>query len=192
MTSTGWPAMDDALARVAAGGPGAGAGAAASAAAALAAAIVEIVARASDATWPEARAVAAQGAALRIRAVRLAADNAEVFAAAQAALGEAREATTGRGLLGPALDRAAAVPLAVADVAADVAALAEHAGRHGHPDRRPDAAAAAELAAGAAAAAAHLVAVNLVSHGEGGRVAAAHAAAANARAAADRTIALGG
>jgi len=192
MTVSHWPPMDDALASVAAGGPGAGAGAAAAAAAALAAAVVEIVARASGATWPESAAVAAQGAALRMRAGRLATDNADVFAAAQSALAVARLQTEKPGLLGRALERAAAVPLAVADVAADIATLAEHAARHSDPDRRADAAAAAVLAAGAARAAAHLVTVNLTSHPDDERVSGARNAATSARAAADRTISLSG
>jgi formiminotetrahydrofolate cyclodeaminase len=63
--------------------------------------------------------------------------------------------------LGQALDRAADVPLAIAEAACDVAQLAAYVADHCEGDVRADAASAAALASGAARAAAHLVEVNL-------------------------------
>jgi formiminotetrahydrofolate cyclodeaminase len=114
---------------------------------------------------------AAQASALADRLIRLAALDADVFAAALEAL---RHATEGGNedasgsesrdfQLGRTLDQAAAVPLAIAEAAADVALLASEVARAEGSELREDAAAAAWLTAGAARAAAHLVAINLAS-----------------------------
>lgn len=180
-------AIAELLEAMSAAEPGAGAGAGAAVAAGLAAAVVEIVAAASTG-WPESGAIAAQAATLRRRGERLAGENAEAFAEAQAALLATRRGERPHAALGPVLEHAGAVPLAIAELGADVAALAEVAAVAGEPDRRPDAAAAAALAAGAADAAAHLVLVNLASPAEPARAEAAGAAAAAARASAGRAL----
>jgi formiminotetrahydrofolate cyclodeaminase len=161
-------------------------GSAAAVVAAVAAAVVAKAARRS-----ENRGAATQALALTDRLTKLAALDADVFAAALAALREA----TGRGeleasgsesrdfQLGRTLDEAAAVPLAIAEAAADVALLAAEVARAEGSELREDAAAAAQLAAGAARAAAHLVSINLASRPE--IQAKARAAVAAAAAAAD-------
>jgi len=68
------------------GGGACGAGAVAATSLALAADVVAGAARASDGAWSEARGVAAQSAALRRRAIALARENADAFAAAMGAL----------------------------------------------------------------------------------------------------------
>jgi formiminotetrahydrofolate cyclodeaminase len=144
------------LARVATDDPEPGSGALAGITLAFAAAVVTGAARASLSAWDEARAVAAQGEALRARAERLAAEDAVAYRAARKALGQG----SGPGLAA-ALDYAAVVPMQLASAASDVAQLALEVTRRGDPERRDDVAAAAHLAAGAAAAAARLVAANL-------------------------------
>ena len=63
--------------------------------------------------------------------------------------------------LGVALERAAAIPLAIAEVGADVADLAASLAEHGNPAVRGDAVAGALLAEAGTRAAAHLVRINL-------------------------------
>ena len=142
--------------------PTPGGGSVAALVGALAAAVVEMAARASTG-WTEAGAVVAQAAALRRRLEELAPANDEAYEHAIAALG----APTGRSqeqrdwMLSSSLDRAAALPLAVAEAASCVAELASVVADAGDPQWRADAAAAAMLALGATRAAAHLVEVNL-------------------------------
>jgi formiminotetrahydrofolate cyclodeaminase len=149
---------------IAAGAPGHGAGVGAAAVVSTAAAVVALVARASRVGWDDAGGVAAHPMALGRRARALAVADAGAFAVASAALrdrGAASASGVGAGGLGPALWRAADVPLAIVGTAAAVAELAAVVAAHGEPDRRPDAAAAAAMAAGAARAAAVLVEINL-------------------------------
>jgi formiminotetrahydrofolate cyclodeaminase len=124
-----------------------------------------MVARSSQETWSDAAGIAAQALALQARAAPLARTDARAWEAASAALRAAADgdggAETGRSSLEKTLERAAAVPLDVAELGADVAALAALVGEHCEPAYRADAAAAAALAAGGARAAAHLVEVNL-------------------------------
>ena len=144
-------------------------GSAAAIVAAVAAAVVAKAARRSD-----NHGAAAQALALAERLAKLAALDADVFAAALAALRQATERseldTSGSESrdfqLGRTLDEAAAAPLAIAETAADVAMLAAEVARAEGSELREDAAAAALLAAGAARAAAHLVAINLASRPE--------------------------
>jgi methenyltetrahydrofolate cyclohydrolase len=140
-----------------------------SAAAIVAAVAAAVVAKAARRSGDEG--AAAQASALADRLTRLAALDADVFAAALEALRHATErgqeaviASESRDFqLGRTLDQAAAVPLAIAEAAADVALLASEVARAEGSELREDAAAAALLAAGAARAAAHLVAINLAS-----------------------------
>jgi formiminotetrahydrofolate cyclodeaminase len=141
------------------------AGAAAAVVAALAASITQLAARSSAEDWEDARACAAQAASLRQKLSPLAQEDAEAYAAARAALRE-----RGDDGLAEALERAADVPLAIAEAAVDVAALAAGVAEHGNPDLRADAAAAAVLAEAAVRATAKLVEVNLTIHPEDDRI----------------------
>jgi methenyltetrahydrofolate cyclohydrolase len=136
------------------------AGPAAAVAAAMAASLVGMAAH-SATGWPGAGGAAAQARSLRARLVPLALADAEAYAEALEAL---RESAAGHGHhaeLGLKLDRAAALPLAIAETAADVAELAALAAEHGDGPSRTDAVAAAALAEGAVVAAARLVELNL-------------------------------
>ena len=140
-----------------------GAGPAAAFVTATAAALATMSARISRGSWAGAGAAVAQADALRARANRLALADAEALAeylvARVTTADERQEVRDFR--LGQALDRAAEVPLAIAEAACDVAQLSAHVADHCEGDVRADAAAAAVLAAGAARAAAHLIEVNL-------------------------------
>ena len=123
-----------------------------------------MVARSSATVLPDSKGIVAQALALQDRAAPLAQVDAEAWDNASAALRAAADPegpVQSRGALEHALDRAAAIPLEVAELGADVAALAAVVAEHGEPGFRADAAAAAALAAGGARAAAHLVEVNL-------------------------------
>ena len=181
--------MDDLLAarvgelleRVAESDPEPGSGAIAGIALALAAALVAGAARASTESWSEARAAAAQAEALRGRAERLAVENAAAYREARRTLDARSE---GGRALADALERAAAVPLAIGETGCDVALLAGVVARLGEQDRRADVLAAAFLADAATRAAAGLVAVNLTATPGDERVTRAQALAAAARTAA--------
>jgi formiminotetrahydrofolate cyclodeaminase len=124
-----------------------------------------MVARCSRGSWSGAPGVAAQALAIQERAAPLVHADAEAWDEAVAAL---RAAGRGEGdsarrdfELEQRLERAAAIPLQIAELGADAAALAALAGEHCDGAYRADAAAAAALATGGARAAAHLVQVNL-------------------------------
>jgi formiminotetrahydrofolate cyclodeaminase len=154
---------EELLDKLARGTPVPGAGPAAALVTAIAAALVAMAARSSVASWADARAAVAQAESLRARAGRLAEEDAEAleaFLAARQATAEPRREARDFNL-GQALDRAADVPLAIAEAACDVAQLAAYVADHCEGDVRADAASAAALAFGAARAAAHLVEVNL-------------------------------
>ena len=137
-------------------------GTAAALVAAMAAGLVSKVARVSR-EWEDGQGVAAQARALRVRLALLATADTEAYGAALAAMRLPRRLPQEQrdAILGRSLERAADVPLAIADAAADVAELAATAAANGRPRLVPDAIAAAELADGAARAAALLVGVNL-------------------------------
>ncbi|HST16395.1 MAG TPA: cyclodeaminase/cyclohydrolase family protein [Gaiellaceae bacterium] len=135
------------------------AGSAAAAAAALAAALVAKIARGADEIG-----IAAQADALAARLTDLAAEDADAFEAATLALAEPRGSSGGRDhVLGTTLQRAADVPLRIAEAAADVVTLAAGLAALASPGERGDPTGAALLAAGATRAAAHLVTINLTS-----------------------------
>jgi formiminotetrahydrofolate cyclodeaminase len=124
---------------------------------------------------------AAQAVALCDRLTVAAADDAEALAAARARLASSVGGDERRDFaLGQALDRAAAVPLLIAEACADVVALALELEPTLAADNAPDVRAAAMLAAGAAHAAAHLVEVNLGVAPDDRRLARARAAVAAA------------
>lgn len=159
-----------------------GAGFTAGRTAAAAARLVRDVARASGASWAGAAGVAAQTTALAERCEDLAEADAEAFADALAALGAASPDLAVR------LERAAAVPLEIAQVAADVAEAGALAAERCDGLVRADAAGAAALAAGAALAAAQLVRANLAVGPDDDRVAQAFRAADDARRSAARAL----
>jgi methenyltetrahydrofolate cyclohydrolase len=156
-------------------GPFPAAGAAAATAAALAASLVAMTARATEG-WAESPGIAAQAVKLRRRLTHLALTDAEAFAAALAELDGSSEDRGRHVRLARALDRAAELPLAIAETAADTAALAALAADRCVPRHRADAVAGAALAEGATRAAALLVETNLLSVPGDDRVARARAA----------------
>jgi formiminotetrahydrofolate cyclodeaminase len=124
-----------------------------------------MVARCSRDSWPGAAGVAAQACTIQERAAPLARADADAWEDAVTALraAESREGGSARHdfELERRLERAAAVPLRIAELGADAAVLAAVAAEHCDGAYRADAVAAAALAAGGARAAAHLVQVNL-------------------------------
>lgn len=153
--------MDHFLRRLA-DGEAPGGGSAAALTVALAAGLVSMVARMSEESWEEAGGVSAQALAIRDRAAPLAREDAEAWEDAVAALRRTVDDDDRRDDgLEQKLERAASVPLEIAELAADVAALAALACERCEATYRADAAAAAALAAGASVAAAHLVEINL-------------------------------
>jgi formiminotetrahydrofolate cyclodeaminase len=139
--------------------PAPGAGSAAAVTIALAASLVTKVARASRDSWPEAGGVAAQARELQHRCPVLAREDADAWQQALEALD--RGAVSGGDELARRLDRAADLPLAIAETGADVAGLALLAAERGEGSLRGEAVAAAVLAEAGVRAAAHLVVINL-------------------------------
>jgi formiminotetrahydrofolate cyclodeaminase len=162
--------------------PTRGAGFAAGRTAAAAARLVADVARASRDSWADAPGVVAQANALADRLEVLAEADADVFAAALVAL------ATPSAELEPHMQRAAALPLEIAEAASSVAAVAALVAERCDGLVRADAAGAAALAAGAAAAAAHLVGANLTVTPDDPRLKQALRAADDARYSASRTL----
>ena len=132
-------------------------GSAAALAGAMAAEIVVMVARASTG-WRDAPGAAAQARALSARLVPLASADAAALARV---IGLRADPDADERDLGPALERAAALPLAIADAAAATAELAALAAGWAVGYEKADAIAAAALAEGATRAAAALVHANL-------------------------------
>lgn len=129
----------------------------------MSAGLVGKVARASKEHWEEAGGVVGQAETLRARVVPLAQADANAYAAALAALrdrGRLEERYRDQKLR-EALDRAAEMPLRIAEAGCDLASLAALLVENGNPEVRADAAVAAVLAEGGTRAAAKLVAVNL-------------------------------
>ena len=144
-------------------GPAPGAGSAAAIVVAMAAGLVTMVARASKEFWPEAGGAIGQAEAFRARVAPLAQADAEVYREGLTAL-RRREALEERyrdQQLRAALERAAEIPLKIAEAGSDLACLAALLVENGNPEVRADAAAASLLAEGGARAAAKLVEINL-------------------------------
>ena len=138
--------VDELLIELASPSPVPGSGFAAAVAIAMGAATVTMAARLSP-DWPEGRGAAAQAETLRKRVMELASRNAEVYAAALAALrGKEEKYRTRDETMGDALARAADVPLEIGDAATAVAALAAEVADRGESRFRADCAAAASLA----------------------------------------------
>jgi methenyltetrahydrofolate cyclohydrolase len=151
-----------------------GGGATATAVVALAAALVAMTARRSRESWPEAGGAVGQAEALRDRAARLVQESAEAYEQAVERLrgtGVTDDAPEARDWeLGVALERAAAAPLAVAEVAADVAELAGVVTEQCDPMVRGDAVAALLLAQASVRIGAHLVEINLATREDDERI----------------------
>jgi formiminotetrahydrofolate cyclodeaminase len=158
--------------------PAPAAGAVAAVVVAMAAALVSKVARAS-ASWEEAAAAVAQAERLRKRVIPLAQADADAYEEALAAmhLPDHLEPQVRDMALGHVLERAAEIPLVIAEAGADAATLAADVVERGTPSRRADAVGAAILADAGTRVAAYLVAVNLVVTPDDERVQRAHAVA---------------
>jgi methenyltetrahydrofolate cyclohydrolase len=181
----------DFLDTLAGGGPAPGGGSASALVVAMSAGLVAMVARASKDHWEEAGGVIGQAETLRARVAPLAQADAEAYSAALAAL-RGQEQVEGRyrdQKLREALERAAQIPLQIAEAGCDLACLAAALVERGNPEVRADAAAAAVLAAGGTRAAAKLVAVNLSAAEGDERVRQAQDLVARAAEAADRALA---
>jgi formiminotetrahydrofolate cyclodeaminase len=141
-----------------------GAGSALAVALATSAAVVQMAARLSLDSWPDAAGVAAQAESMRDRAARLVDDDAEAYRRALEARAAADETSSPEQRdwsLGQVTAAAAEPPLALARLATDLAELCAAAGDRVEPRLRADVGAAAALAAGVARGARELVAVNL-------------------------------
>jgi formiminotetrahydrofolate cyclodeaminase len=139
-----------------------GGGFVAAASVAMAAGLVTMAGRIAGREWPEGRGVAAQAESLRKRITPLAVLNADAYESAVATL---RGGGSSRGsrdeAIASALERAAEIPLEIAEAGVDVVALAALVAERGEPALRADAAVAALLAHAGVRAAAALVEVNL-------------------------------
>jgi len=141
-----------------------GAGSALAVALATAAAVVQMAARLSPDSWPDAAGVAAQAESLRDRAAKLVDEDAEAYRRAleaRAAADESERPEQRDFSLGRATAAAAEPPLALARLATDLAELCAAAGPRVELRVHADVAAAAALAAAVARGARELVAVNL-------------------------------
>jgi len=177
--------LDELLAEVSSPEPMPGAGYVAAVALEMAAGLVAMAARVSRGEWGEARGAAAQATTLRERIAPLAERNVDAYREAVARLGG--DAARGDDeSLRDALERAAGVPLEIAEVAVDVASLAAVVAERGDQALRADAVSAALLAEAAARAAATLVEVNLGTTSADERVARGRDLAGSATAAAQR------
>jgi formiminotetrahydrofolate cyclodeaminase len=155
--------LRDVLDTLAGEGPAPGGGSAAAIVVAMAAGLVTMVARASKEHWAEAGGVIGQAESFRARVAPLAQADADAYSEA---LGKLRnrdelEARYRDQKLEAALDRAAEIPLQIAEAGSDLAALAALLVENGNPEVRADAAVASVLAEGGTRAAAKLVEINL-------------------------------
>jgi formiminotetrahydrofolate cyclodeaminase len=155
--------LRDVLDTLAGEGPAPGGGSAAAIVVAMAAGLVTMVARASKEHWAEAGGVIGQAESFRARVAPLAQADADAYSEA---LGKLRnrdelEARYRDQKLEAALDRAAEIPLQIAEAGSDLASLAALLVENGNPEVRADAAVASVLAEGGTRAAAKLVEINL-------------------------------
>jgi methenyltetrahydrofolate cyclohydrolase len=171
-------------------GPAPGGGSAAAIVVAMAAGLVTKVARASKDYWPGAGGVIGQAETFRARVAPLAQADAEVYVEALRAL-RGREAIQERyrdQQLRDALERAAEIPLRIAEAGSDLACLAALLVENGDPEVRADAAAASILAESGVRVAAKLVETNLGATPDDPRVRHAHSLVAVAVEATERAL----
>ena len=166
-----------------------GAGSALAAALAAAAAVVQMAARLSTETWPEAAGAAAQAEALRDRAAILVDEDAEAYRRALAARAEQPSDKQERRdwALGRATAAALEPPLELIRVAADLAELCRESAPKVERGVQADVDASAGLAAGVARGARALVAANLTVLPDDPRIAEADRLVALASEIAERT-----
>ncbi len=179
--------LRDFLGEVASPEPLPGSGYCAAVSLSMAAGLVAMAAGASRGEWGEARGAAAQANTLRERVAPLAQRNLEAYASAAARLRGSQEGSAAD--LGQLLERAAQIPMDIAEAAVDVASLAAIVAERGEQALRADAVAGALLAQGAARAAATLVEVNLGTTSADTRVSRVRDLAGAATAATDRALA---
>jgi formiminotetrahydrofolate cyclodeaminase len=178
------------LDQVAARTPAPGGGGAAAITAALAAGLVAMAARFSQAQLPDAAEIARRADELRHRAAELVTEDGQAYGCVLEAFALPRDAGTGERdqRIRAALERAAAIPGEMTQIAAEVAGLAARLAAEGNPNLRGDSISAALLAEASARSAAALVAINVnlgslskdVSHGAAQNAATASAAAGRA------------
>ena len=141
-----------------------GAGSALAVALATAAAVVQMAARLSPESWPDAAGIAAQAESLRERAAQLVDEDAEAYRRAleaRAAADATKRPEQRDWSLGRVTAAAAEPPLALVRLAADLGELCGAAGPRVELRVHADVAAAAAIAAGGARGARGLVATNL-------------------------------
>jgi methenyltetrahydrofolate cyclohydrolase len=173
------------LDQVAARTPAPGGGGAAALTGALAAGLVAMAARFSAAQLPGAGDLAGRADQLRHRAAALVDDDAEAYARVLGAFALPRQDEQREQRIRESLDRAAAVPQEMTEIAAQVAELAARLAAAGNPNLRGDSVSAALLAEASARCAACLVDINVALGGlpsDRARRAAEHLAAAQAAA----------
>ena len=178
--------LRDFLGEVASPEPMPGAGYYAAISLSMAAGLVAMAAGASRGEWGEAKGAAAQANTLRERIAPLAQRNLEAYASAAARLRGTGDDADDLGLL---LERAAQIPLDIAEAAVDVASLAAVVAERGEQALRADAVAGALLAQGAARVAATLVEVNLGTTSSDPRVTRVRDLSGTATAATERALA---
>jgi methenyltetrahydrofolate cyclohydrolase len=167
-----------------------GGGFVAATAIAMAAGLVAMAARIGGREWAEGRGVSAQAETLRRRVTPLAELNAAAYESAVATLrGEGGAAGSRDEAIAGALERAALVPLEIAEAGVDVVALAGLVVERGEPALRADAAVAALLAEAGVRAAATLVEINLGTTSQDERVTRAHDLVGAASATLERAMA---
>jgi methenyltetrahydrofolate cyclohydrolase len=181
--------LQEFLGEVASPEPMPGAGYCAAISLSMAAGLVAMAAGASRGEWAEAKGAAAQANTLRERVAPLAQRNVAAYAEAVARLRGGGDGGAEGEDLGVLLERAARIPLEIAEAAVDVASLAAVVAERGEQALRADAVAGALLAQGVARAAATLVEVNLATTSSDERVTRAHDLAGTAAAAANRALA---
>ena len=176
------------LDEVAARTPAPGGGGAAALTGALAAGLVAMAARFSAAQLPGAGELAGRADQLRHRAAELVDEDAEAYTRVLAAFGLPRADKQRGGRIREALERAAAIPQEMTEIAAQVAEMAAQLAAGGNPNLRGDSISAALLAEASARSAACLVDINValgnlgddLSRRAAGALAAAHIAARQA------------
>lgn len=140
-----------------------GGGSAAAIVVAMAAGLVAMVARASKDHWPEAGGAIGQADTFRARVVPLVQADADVYSDALRIL-RRREEVAERyrdQTMRDTLEKAAEIPIKIAEAGCDLASLAALLVENGNPEVRADAAVACVLAEGGTTAAAMLVETNL-------------------------------
>jgi formiminotetrahydrofolate cyclodeaminase len=155
------------LDQVAARTPAPGGGGAAALAGALAAGLVAMAARFSAAQLPGAGDLAGRADQLRHRAAELVDEDAEAYGHVLRAFALPRQDEQREQRIREALERAAAVPQEMTEIAAQVAEMAALLAAAGNPNLRGDSASGALLAEASARCAACLVDINVALGGLG-------------------------